>query len=415
MKKIIFLLPVFLLAENFTQISNLIDNSLRVKMQNQKIDIYSHNIDKSKALNYGSLNVSYSYSHLNDTPIVKNHNPLMPPYTKIGSKYNYSLELKYSYPIFTGFAISSQIQKAKLQKIKEELNLKNIKRVLTIQSGQIYANIYALNEKLKALRTAKRAVISAVELSEELYKEGLLNISSLEDIKAQKYEIDAKIADTNSQITSLYNLLSYLVNKKITSISYLPNINIKAPNFENRADIKVIKIGLEIDDKDIKLAKSKFYPKVGLQVGIKREGQNLLVNKNDYQNIDKSYIAVGVNYNIFSGGSDKQDIEMAKLQKLTTLTYYNDYLNDIKTEYKNDEEKLKSLQLQLKAATKEIKARTLYLEYAKDKFKEGLLSTTDLDDAISKLAATQAKKAYIKSQLFFTKLKLKLNGGNYEN
>ncbi len=414
MKKLFFLLPVFMMAEDFTQISRLIDNSLKIKMQKQKIEIYSHQIQKQKGLNYGSLDASYNYIHLKDNPIMKTKIPGMTQ-MKVGNKDNYSFELKYSYPLFTGFAVSSSIEKVKLQKIKEELNLKNIKRILTLQSGEIYANIYALKAKLKALQKAKKAVISAVKLSNGLYKEGLLNISSLEDIKAKKYEIDAQISNTKSQINSLLNLLSYVLNKKITSISDLPDFEIVTPNFENRADVKAIKTAFKIADKDIKLAKSKFYPQIALQAGIKREGTNAIIDKNDYQNIDKSYIALGINYNIFSGGSDKATLEIVKIAKLSTITYYNDYLNNIKTEYKNDEFKLHALKSELKAAIKEVKARETYFYYMKDKFKEGLVSVSDLDDAISKLAEARANKSFVKSQLFFTKLTLKLNGGNDEN
>jgi outer membrane protein len=414
MKKLLFLLPVFMMAEDFTQISHLIDNSLKIKIQKQRIEISSQQIKTRKGLNYGSLDASYNYSHLKYNPIMKTNIPGMTQ-MKVGNKDNYTFELKYSYPLFTGFAVNSSIEKAKLQKIKEELNLKNIKRVLTLQSGEIYANIYALKAKLKALQKAKKAVISAVELSQALFKEGLLNSSSLEDIKAKKYEIDAKIANTKSQINLLLNLLSYILNKKITSISNLPDFEIVTPNFENRADVKAIKTALKIADKDIKLAKSKFYPQIALQAGIKREGTNAIIDKNDYQNIDKSYIALGVNYNIFSGGSDKATLEIAKIAKLSTITYYNDYLNNIKTEYKNDEFKLNSLNYQLKAALKEENARETYYYYMKDKFKEGLVSTTDLDYSISKLAEARANKSFIKSQIFFTKLKLKLNGGNDEN
>ena len=195
----------------------------------------------------------------------------------------------------------------------------------------------------------------------------------------------------------------------------MDDIKIKTPNFENRADVKAIKTTLKIADKDIKLAKSKFYPQIGLQVGIKREGTNAKITQNDYQNIDKSYIALGINYNIFSGGTDKAMLEMAKIQKLSAIIYYNDYLNKIKTDYENDKFALNALKSELKASLKEVKARESYFHYMKDKFKEGLVCATDLDDSISKLAKARAQKSFIESQLFFTKLTLKLNGGNDEN
>jgi septal ring factor EnvC (AmiA/AmiB activator) len=89
-------------------------------------------------------------------------------------------------------------------------------------------------------------------------------------------------------------------------------------------------------------------------------------------------------------------------------------MNKIKTDYKNDKQTLRALYTQLNAAKEEIKARESYYEYIKAKFDEGLADSSDLNDAIAKLATARAKKEAIIAKIFFLDIKLKINGGDYE-
>ena len=423
---IILIFPFCLNAESFNEIQKDITNSLKYKMQLEKVKIYEQKLKSVKAKNYGSLDLQYSAVHLFKQPVMKmdSMQPGVNPATNtliykeihselpMSDKNHFTGVLKYSYPLFTGFAITNMIDKSKLELIKEKINLENVKRVLTLNAAELYSNIYALKAKINALNKAKDALLSAKEKAESFYKEGLLNKSSVNEIDAKYYEIVALIKETESQKSSLINLLSYLINKKISKIDAISvqKYNLP-PKFENRPDIKAIKETLKIKDKDIKLAKSKYYPQIGIEAGIKREADNMVLSDNDYQNTDKSYIALGVKYNLFDGGEKKATLEMAKLAKTIQLIYYNDYLSQVKTNYQNDLDTLKALFVRLKAAKEEIKARESYYEYIRAKFDEGLADSTDLNDAIAKLAEARAKKEAIKAQIFFLNVKLKLNGG----
>ena len=413
MKKIkvgILLLPIFVYAQNFNDIQTQISNSLKYKMQQNKIKIYEKKLKSIKAKNYGSLDVEYNAVHLFKQPVMKMS--AMHAEFPMADKNHFVGVIKYSYPLFTGFAITTSISKSKLELIKEKLNLKNVKRELLLNSAEIYSNIYALKAKIKALNSAKQALLSAKEKAVGFYEAGMLDKSKVDEIDAKYFEIIALIDEAKAQKKSLLNLLSYIVNTKITSVDDIDTSSYTLPpNFENRPDIQAIKETLKIADKDIKLAKSKYYPQIGIEAGLKREADTVILNDNDYQNIDKSYIALGIKYNIFDGGSKDSTLQMAKIAKNTQMIFYRDYLNNVKTEYDNDVNKLNALKIQLQSALKEIKARKSYYDYMKAKFDEGLVDVTDLNDAISQLASSKAKKEAIKAQIFFLNQKLKLNGG----
>jgi len=418
MKKIIFLIPIFIFAESFNDLKNDIVNSFNYKIAKKKVKLYKEKVQLLNSKNYGDLKVNYQGIYFFDQPYVNTqtavavvNNQLIYKDIEVNTadKSHYIGEIKYSFPIFNK-TLNSNIKKSKIEVIKQQLEVENVKRILFLKATRLYAQIYGVNQNIKALQVAKQALSDSKEKAKALYDSGLLDKSNYDDINAKYYEIIAQIEDFKSKKNSLLSTLSYLLNKKITKIDAL-NIDDKnfEPNFENRADIKIIKKQLDLSNQDIKIAKSNYYPEIGIQIALKRESDNLGLSNNEYSNLDKSYIAIGISYNFDT--SKKHKLEMAKIAKNINLMFYTDYLNKIKTEYKSDLNIKKALFYQLKSIKEEIKARESYYSYIKSKFNEGLADSTDLNNAIAKLAQSKAKKEYIKSEIFFLSEKLKVNGG----
>ncbi|WP_024791803.1 TolC family protein [Lebetimonas sp. JS138] len=431
MKRLALIFPLFLRAESFNDIAKSITNSLNYKLAKKQVEIYEKKLKLSEAKNYGSVDLSYAYVRLHQNPVMKMNTDVAvgaqnagsaPVYPLIyqnvnteiqaGRKNNFTGVLKYSYPLFTGFAITNLIKKSKIELIQKKLELKNTKRVLLLNAAKLYSNIYALNAKIDALNKAKAAVISAKEKAFSFYKEGLLNKSEADEIDAKYYEINAKIDSALLQKKALLNIFSNLVNKKIKKIDGLNVPSLKEENILKRPDVLAIKENLNLSETMVNLAKSKFYPQIGIEIGLKKEANTFGLDQNYYQNRDKSYGAVELNYNIFDGGADKANIEEAKIAKLQSLIYYQNYLNSAETEYKNDLLKIKALKEMYKSAKSEVEARLSYYEYINAKFEEGLADSADLTDAIAKLAAARAKKEDVKSQIFFYTIKANLDGGS---
>ena len=420
-------LPILLQA-NFSEIIKKVPNSYLYKLSQNEVLLAKKSLNATKALNYGKIDLSYTGIRFFNQPKMKMTlkapvavNPLTTPPTLIyqdvtstlpmSDKTHFIGEIKYSYPVFTGFAISGAIEKEKIKLIKSKLKLQNTKRVIILNAAKLYSLIYALKETKKALEFEKKALKEAKEKVEALFKEGLVDKSEVELISAKYYETLAKIKSTSSNIKTLKNTLKTLLNVKSVKVDGLEEIDLKNLNPQKRPDVMEVAKNLDIAKSEEILARSNFYPKVALEVALKREADNFSLTKNDYQNIDKSYIGVGIRWNLFNGGADREKFQMAKIAKLQAVLYYKNYLNEAKTDLKNDLENIDSLKFQLKAAREELKARRAYYEKIKAKFAQGLADSVDLNDALAKFVGAKAKVEYIKSQLFFYKLKAALDGG----
>ena len=413
----LLIFPMFLMGENFDELVKLIDNSNSVKIYEKNVEIEEHKLKKARANNFGKVDISYGYNHLFEEPVIKTKAfvpaggsfVLRDVKQQMGEKNSYLFEIRYSYPIFTGFLISNLIKGEKLKVIREKLKVENLKRDLVLKSGELYSKIYALKSQIKALQDAKKSLMLAREKGEALFKEGLINRSNVDEIVAKYYEIEAKIAEVDAEKKSLLNNLSYILNKKIASVGDIENVTLKEKNFQNRPDVKILKNTLNLADIGVKMAKSNFYPKLYFAAGLKKEGDNVLVDENSHRNVDNSYLGLKVEYSI--NGQDREDLEVAKLNKMKSLIAYRDYLNRVESDYKNDILMLKALKNRLNASLREIEARKSYYDFIASKFSEGLADSVDLNSAVSKLAEAKAKRDYVKSEIFFYTIKANVDGG----
>ena len=420
MKKIIlFILPVLLFSTTLKEVIKGIDNSLLVKSSKTKTKALKKMVGVYEGKNYPSIDLDFKAIRLKDTPTTTFVLPSMPPITTpIGTKSNVSLSLGFAYPIFTGYAISNMIEKAKLEVIKSKLKTKNLKRELYLKSIMLYSNIYALSKAINATKEAIKALDIYLEKANKLYKNDLINLSEVYNIKAKKYDVTATFETLKAKRNSLINTLFYISGVRVEKNLKLIKIagfekekSIINYAFKNREDLNILKKELNIDEREIRLAKSKFYPTVAIVGGIKKQGDSLRLNGNGYSNADESYIGLGVKWNLFDGFAKDRKTEAARLKKEAILLYLNDYKQKIKTNIENSFFVLSSLKSKLLAAKEQLKSQEEYYKLIKGRFENALSSADELSRAIADLAKAKANIQQYKAKIFFQKYKILLQAG----
>ncbi|WP_281951650.1 TolC family protein [Nitrosophilus kaiyonis] len=410
-----------LFGEDYFEIIKKVDNSLTIKRANYLVKSAKKMLKAKEGKNLFSIDASLQAVRLKETPTMYMHMPLTPTSAlQVGKKDNFQGEISLTYPLFSGFAITSLIDKERLNYERAKLQKMDIKRNLYLQTTKLYSAIFSLKEALKAQKKAKEAINLALKKAEAFYEKGLIAPSEVYNIEAKKYDIDAQIIKTKSEIKKLLNTLSYLLNSKIKDIENL--IDIKIPNREKlidtalnqREDILSIKKALLMDKMDEKIIKSKFYPQIALTLSFKKQGDSLRLNGDGYTNADKSYIGAVIKYNIFNGFSDKNTLEAAKIKTLAKTIELNDYKERVKNDIKNAYIDLNALKIKLLSIKAEVKSRREYFKLTLGRFENQLSSADELSRSIADLAAAKAKEAAVKSDIFNQKAKIYLLGGlNY--
>ncbi len=420
MKKIFLcLLPLVLLGSSFETVIKGVDNNLLLKSRDAQIQALRQMSEVAKAKNYPKIDLSFDMARLKDTPTTLFVFPPFPAVViPLGTKNNVNFKIGFVYPLFTGYAISSNIKKSKIKYIKAKLEKENLKRELYLKAVELYGGLYASNQAIKATEDGLRAIDSSLKKAQGLYKNDLLNLSGVYNIEAKKFQIEADMAKLKAKRDALSNQLAYLCGLKLSNNTILKNFqdelslnNAIKIAIKQRKDILAIKEQLKISEYDIKLAKSLYYPTVALVGAIKKQGDNLKLNGNGYTNADSSYIGLSVKWNLFDGFANKHQEEAAFRKKEATVLFLEDYKRRVETNIKNSFLNLKALNYMLKASKKELVSQQEYYKLTKGRFDNQLCSADELSRAISSLSQAKAKVQEIKAKIFVQRCKIALEMG----
>ena len=416
-KYIILFLPIFIYASSFSELIKSVDKNLLVKSKQEQTKALNSMLEAKKSKNSPFVDVEINAIRLKDTPTTILHVPGFSSPLPMGTKTNLDASLSITYPLFTGFAITNSIEKARLEVVKNELETGDLKRKIYLKIAALYAQVFSLDKALEATKEAKIAIDDSYKKAKGLYDNGFINIANLYKIEAKKYDIEATIASYKEQKQNALNNLFYITQIK-ADVKALPGFdlplmqkNLIKKALQNREDIKALQTSLQIDDYDVKLLKSKDLPQVGFFAAFKRQGDDLSLNGNGFTNADESYVGASLKWNIFDGNERKNKQEAAQYKKNTQNVYFIDYVEKVKTEIKNSFLALSSLNFKKKATLKEVSASKSYFELTRGRFENNLASADELSRAIADLASVKGKLQSIYAKIFLQKCKLTLLGG----
>ncbi len=412
MRWIVLFLPLLLMAGEFTKVLEGVQKGRLLQAKDFQAKAMRALYLAQKAQNLPSLDATLDAAKLRETPTMYLHLPRQPVVgLPMGKKTHIEGALMLRYPLFSGFAITSMIQKSRLEYLKAKLTKKDLQRNLYLEAARLYAALYAANEEVSALQKAYAALRLSYKKAQGLYDQGLAPLSDVYNIEAKMYAIKAQLASAQARQKSVANTLAYLSGYK-PKATQLPHITLpQTSTLLQRADIAALSKELAIGKSQIKLAKSTLWPKIGIEASLKRFGDSIALDGDGYRNADESYVGIGVRYNLFHGMGDMHKIEAAKAAYLAKRSYFNDYVQRAKTDLANAKIKLGALQEKLAWAKKQLRAAREYARLVQGRYDNQLASADELSRAIAQEAEAKAKLAAVRSEIFAQKCTVALMMG----
>lgn len=415
MKRLLTLvLPTFLWAQSYSEVISTLEHSLILQSARQLETAALESYRAAEGKNFPSLDASMSAIKFQETPTVMFASTKLP----MGTKNHTEGSLTLTYPLFSGFAISSSIEKAKFSHEKAVLEVADLKRNLYINATKLYSAAASADEIIAAQEEAKKAITESYAKAKGLYDNGFVAPAELYAIEAKKFEIEAQITENQNRKYQALNQLSYLTGNKIESAhipdNALPVIeknNMVATALTQREDLLALAKSMNIAQSDIMLAQSRYYPNVALVGSLKGQGDTLGLSGDGYTNANKSYAGVSASWNLFNGFSDVHTTEAAKAAKLASTIALDDYKRRIFTEIDNAYLDIQATQSKLESARMQIRASGEYAKLTRGRFDNQLASADELSRSIADLASAKAKAANLASELFNQTAILWLEGG----
>ena len=325
-------IPIFILLSiglSATTIDELIDSGLANNSIIQKDKLQTQLIEEkrkeSRAKKFGEFDMVGSYTHYNLprtlAPIVPS--ALSPTSSVETTKDLFTTGIQYSVPLYTGGALSQQVEIDNLSKVMAETKSKltreeliyNI-RSLYLSGLSIQALINSQDSYIQALQKLKDIVQESVNIGKKARIDLIKSDTALQEAKGNRLKLESSlkmIKSTLMAITHIDNIdylepISVSVDKQINSIP--------EEEFENLERFKLQNLEIEKGDRVISKAKSIREPQVAVN-----SYMGYSYDIDDFSLSKERMWQVGVNlkWDIFDFDKTSAKIQQAKISKLQAI------------------------------------------------------------------------------------------------
>jgi outer membrane protein TolC len=299
-------------------------------------------VNTSRAELFATASLNYSYTGLDKTPVQKTAQGNLPA----GHTSQYHWDLTLAQPLFTGFALTTKVDLAKLgvrdQKIERE--------IVTLDLARNVKNAcYNLLLTQKMLMVADGEVNSLTAHRDEarqFYKQGLIPQNDLlrsEVALADSIQAREKAgSNVKSAMALLNTLMDDDINRRVTvtDIDAVPN-----PHFDlkqlgvyairKRPVIRGLKNSVDKTALNEKLAKSSRYPTISLVGRYEQNGDGVEAADNDYTNSNNSSLSLQAEWTFFEWGKTGAQVRKTRHEKKALQQKIRGVENQVRLEVKN--------------------------------------------------------------------------------
>lgn len=366
------------------------DNNRLIKIASLNKDIASADTLVAKSKLLPSINASFSQTFLSLQPgaVLDSRSAFL------SQKDFLSYGINVYQPIYDFGGNISLYEASKTFLDVTKLDLERIKNLVALDFINAYFDLLETEKMILVAQKEVERFESHLKVAENFYAEGVITKNDLlqaevmlSDAKQRLLTIQNRRSINASRINSI---LARPINAELQVVDVPMNVSEgvelgKAWETagKERREIKIIDSELNILDLQETATKSEYYPKLFAQ-----GGYNFTENRYQFPEGNWSFI-LGINLNLFSGGSTKAEVSKASYKREQLLEQKRKLIDDIKLEaeksyldLKNASEKIQVTKDASNQAEENLRINTI-------RYEEGLGTSTDVIDAITLLATAE--------------------------
>ncbi len=396
-------------------ISEAIANNWAIKAKTEKIEQAAQLKKQARAGFLPKISTSYAYTGLNETPIMRmGALPISAnsPYAALsgmfdglqaGSKENFQWKTSITQPIFTGFALISSYELAKLgidssviDKEKEILDV-----ALNVKNA--YFGILQADKALDVAEKAVESLESHVRVAKSHYDVGMTPIN--EFLKAEvelanaAYSLIRAINGTKLARTYFNTVLARDINSP-AQVEDVRDFTPERGEFQdylnkslaNRPVIKLLDIHIKQAEQQTRLAKSRLYPEVALSYDYIKEGDEADVSGSDYHDANRWQVVAFASWTIWEWGKRTAAIKEKRHFLKELINTRKALIDNISLELKDALLALDEAEKNIPTTKKAVEQAEENLRVSQERYNVQMTTSTEVLDANTLL--TQAKTNY---------------------
>jgi outer membrane protein TolC len=383
-------------------IDEAVDNNSDLKAKAEAIGRAEYVKKQTKADFYPKVGTDYTYSRRDRDTYLKFGSVSVPS----SVKDNFSWDVKVSQPLFTGYSLTAAHEISKLGVDSSRLDYEIEKLDLIFRVKEAYFAVLEADKGVEVARSAVESLESNVKVARDFYNVGIIPVNDV--LKAEvelakaRQNLVAALNGASLARSSLNNILSRPIETSVTLediLAYRP----EEGNFQDyvntamtlRPEMKMITNALSRVDQEITLAKSAYYPEVGLTYRYNREGDEPGVNGSVVHDPSSWDVTAGLSWTLWDWGKTRNTVAEKKKGK-SELLYNKESLEDaIRLEVKSAVLSLDEAEKNIPTTRKALEQAEENLRVNEERYRAQVTTITEVLDAQALL--TRARVDYYRA------------------
>ncbi len=352
-----------------------------------------------------SLAFKYSYTRLNEEPHVRlkpvKIPPLVPgmqpltvkPGNVVTSRQNvYEYKFMFFQPLFTGGALSTAHEMAKLGVNLETLKEEETKLDLIFKVKEAYLGVLKAEKLKKVAEETLKSLKSHYRDARNFYEKGVTPKVDLLRAEVALSKAKQALVDADAVYKTAMSALMILIGEEVDASYALKDILEYKPfgisfdeclerAYHKRPVVLAVKKQVEIYKKAISLAKSDYYPKLYLIAEYKKQGNTPDCTGDGLRDAEQWSITGLLDWKFFEWGKTVHKVKRANYEYLKALELEKSVRDKVALEVREAYLKLLSAKAKIAVARKEMAEARENLKNTRERYREQIDTTTDVIDA----------------------------------
>ena len=376
-KLILSMLAASILTVNINALT--LPEAVDIALENNH-EVQAKNFDYLESLENVKLNDADFLPKVGLGFVYNNRDEIAYP-TQVDTDATFSAEVSYN--LFNGFKNISDRNSSKFLSQSSQYSLNALKQDIILNTKIAYINYLDKENALETFKSAYNLFQEQYIDSKNRYEQGLIAKNDLLQVQVNMSSAKQNVAKAKGDLKTAKNTLSNILGGKdlsSESIEKLSNTRLKTSDYDmklldNRSEIQALNMNLEAIKQQKKSIKSSFYPKVDASISHNEYYEDI----SDYKN--QNIASLSASWNLYNGGFDNTKGNIYRTRYLKAKTQLDKTKLDIKLQYENA---ISNLEVAIEnfntASLSQEQAEENY-QIVKNRFDEGISTSTDLTDA----------------------------------
>ena len=345
------------------------------------------------------LSTSYSYSRLDEPPMV-GIDPRTGERIK-GSRNVWTMNFNIEQPLFTGFNILSNFERAKLGNEQAESQLSRAELELVLEIQNTFLDLLAARETVRVAEDSLTRLRSHLNRSQSFYDVGLAPRLDVLQAQVDVAQAEQDLISARNGVDNLTAGLNMLLNLPLEQevfyhgeLDFLPfELTLEECRelaLRNRPDIFIADKSIQIALKDEKITASTFYPQLGASFNYTRHGDDPGVSGTRHRDASEWRAGVQMQWTLFEWGRRYYAYKQAGQNTRQLMSEYENLLYIVVFEVKSSYLNINESRQRITVARQGIEEAREGYRMAEARYEAQVGTSTDVLDAQARLSEAEA-------------------------